>query len=314
MSLAVVKSEMSIPKLFVASKSHFAAVMDDIPLALDDNQTALFIGPIIVLIALIHNSVLFTYHLYRFIKSKKKPKLHRLSLFCMIVTLLFLLVVFLTEYTWAFPPPPHPALDPFSYIPCAWRMRIASFSWCIFKFTYYAFFMERLFLIFRGAPELEFQPNHIRCARIGLFLFWFGQQGLVLFIGQNYNGMDNNGVCTEDFEPWILCLVLAGDFSIANSISIIFARRLIAFDIQTTETQMTETNHTTNPPKAPSTSIQIATKSTILGVVAMTTTQMSLVGIAITKIAHLFLPLDAMINWFVLLCICFVISVMITGY
>ena len=278
------------------------------PLALNENLIALAIGPILALFALIHNLLLFIYHLCHFVKSSKKPALHRLSLFSMVVTLYFLVVLFLSEYQWSrsllkFPPPPHPALDPFSLIPCTWRIRTTALSWCAYKFVFYAFFMERLFSIFRGAPDLDFKAHHVRCSRIVLFGCWASQQGLAYFI----NGAQSDGdpsICLKDTDEWVLGLVCLGDLVISTTISVMFVRRLLAFDIKTKSSQIAAMPDTATEKdrERKSSSLRTARKSTILGLVGLITSEIAIICIAVTDLPHLWLPMDAVINsWGIML-------------
>merc|ERR1719242_68232 len=217
---------------------------------------------------------------------------------------MFLMVVFLSEYTWTFPAPPIPALDPFSLIPCRWRLRTATFFWVLFKFSHYFFFLERLFMIFRNVPELEFQKCQISGSRILLFGSWASQQGLIMLI----NDDPDSSICINETPPWLFGLVFIVDIVIATSISVMFSRRLLALHVQTTSIQMTPipsnstTAGATSADTDSSTTVKLARKSTILSIVALITSEMTLICFAVTKIPQIWLPLDAAINsWCVML-------------
>jgi len=270
--------------------------------ALDKNEIALTIAPILALVAWAHNSMLLLYHLFCFFKSKTRPKLYRHSLLFLLVIWLFLIVLFLNEYRWAFPTPPHPALDPFALMDCIWRIRITVVSWTVYRFSLFYFFLGRLFSIFRTVPALKFKPIHILSSRIGLFICWAANQSLIVFIRDDPSDMAK-GFCIPIFPEWVMAVVIIGDFIFCTSIQVMFTRRLLALNMQTVANRIDGTDSTTAPSATVETkTMKIARKSTVLTVVALISSELALCCIVLTKIVHIWLAVDCVINgWCIML-------------
>lgn len=286
------------------------------PLHLAQNETALAIGTIVTITAVIHNVALLIIHSHHIAKSKPKSHVQRLSLLSMAVTLAFLIVLFFTVYPWTFPIP-HPILNPIATLGCRWHFKLSGIFMISYKFSLYLLFMERLFAIFRNGADLQFNSNHILCARFVLGTCWLTEETLVLLCIDARHSESNPLICVDETKLFMLFIYITMDLTFCISISVMFTRRLLALHVQTT-TQVIAGNthietgsstqsgtHVSESSKESATSsisLSIASKSTLLSCVALITSELAIFGTAATGLFGLFLSLDCMVNsWCIML-------------
>lgn len=301
-------------------------------LSLTENETILAIGTIIACVAVINNMSLLVVHSFNFSKSTHFSRLHGLSLVSMALMVLFLIALSLTVYPWAFPIT-HVA-DPIAALECRWRLGIANVFWCANKFSLYFLFMERLFAVFENGGDLEFEPRHIRCARIVFGICWAIKQTLVLLFVDGFQSPEWDSRMCLLSPLWIGGLFLMMDFTFCTTISVMFARRLLACHVRTTTRHLARSStpisfsstmsasgdvqspsqNQQNPEvkrvempvnpisKEPTTPLKVALNSTILSFVALIASELTIILMTLTGFGHIWMALDSMVNgWCVLL-------------
>ena len=122
------------------------------------NVTAREISNVVITTAVIHNSILFIYHLIKTLPCVSKYRfsyMHKISLFTLFMIILYDLEYFRHLYF----------INPsVSWWSCAINIKICAVLWVISKMAGYWFFTERLFVVFQGT-KLRFPKYQIYLAR-----------------------------------------------------------------------------------------------------------------------------------------------------
>ena len=262
--------------------------------------------PLIVIlwIAAIHNIGLFIFHLYNYyiyVGITEIKLLARLSLIAIfsIVVYQFLNAVTKTYETWTS-----------STIPCATNIWFISVCFIFSKLVTYGLIIERLFTLFMKTP-FKFKPTCKIMTRSMLIIMFIIQTFLWIYYAefegtyteyqddQNRKNPNNEIYvfwCGQNYPSHILALLPLLDVIICILCSILFARRLIKFNIF-----LTRNNGKINQENV---SWKIATKSTFLTFVALLSTPLCVTLVIFIHHVDILTSIDSMINcWCLMLMI-----------
>ena len=289
----------------------------DVPLT----DTLIITRNIIASIAAIHNLILLIFHLFHTFSCCKQEKnktirLQNLSVACLCslcVYAIFSATMGWYKYT--------------SSLQCKWIIKIGMTLWSISKLIVYLFIMERLFIIFQKT-SLGFTKLQKNRARILFALYTVGIIGGSLSFGDGtYH--PSLSTCNSNISPYIIILAGFLDLAISSLISILFARKLLIINLRMIDNNMNvnrdqtatsnqESNNKNNsthdinnmdsisPRTVRVTSVydldsndatyKILTKSTLLTLIAILSTQSCLITTGIIGSNAMWACIDSVIN------------------
>ena len=141
------------------------------------NVTARQISNVVVTTAVIHNFIFSVYHFIKILQCISKRKLshmHKISLITLSVIFLYNLEC--VRHLYFLNPP-------VSWWSCTINIRICFISWVLSKIAGYSFFLERLFIVFRGT-KLRFSKHQISIAKTILLIDAILYISIIIFFVQ----------------------------------------------------------------------------------------------------------------------------------
>eukprot|EP01084_Bolivina_argentea_P179544 310241_1 len=231
-------------------------------------ETVLFI--LIPVIVLIHNIMLFIYHIYR-TKSSSISSLSIVALFSILMYIVASILFFHLPYQYR------------SWMPCKWRFIITYWTYLIARYCVYILLIERLFIVFH-LSYLEFSKIQILCARLLLALLLS-----LSFISVPISYID----CSVGLNPLVGVVGALFDFATCTIILILFSRRMRLLLCRSTK--MDETYYETL--------LYTLKKITILGMITCITTPLSIILFLLTHpFEYIFIFADNVVNsWCIVL-------------
>eukprot|EP01084_Bolivina_argentea_P077209 139989_1 len=177
-----------------------------------------------VLVVLVHNVIMFGYHLYGALGRNKSSRLYNtLSIEWLSVFSLFNMLI-LSAYATFIVFPCYPS----SW--CNWVLNISVIIYTCSKVSTYIFFLERLFIIINSIQTLI--PAQITTCQMQILRIFIVLWGLFATIstcvsGNGYYSIDQ-AMCMYNYPTFIPIFVILGDCSIGTMICIILSRTLIS--------------------------------------------------------------------------------------
>eukprot|EP01084_Bolivina_argentea_P311728 539615_1 len=263
------------------------------------------ISSAIATISLLLNVAILCYHTFRTLPCITKIKIARvqyLSLFCLVMTVLFNLDVCFTSF----------GIHP-SSLSCAWVIKLAVASYLFQKIALYGLLLERLFCVFEHSA-LKFQKYQVypsRCIVVTTLLFIL----IIVFIF--VDGITHHeNYCVANYPFWINGLGAIIDIAFLIVISIMFARRLILLNVclPTRNPELSTTSsmrsmsdlHNNNSNRTENIlngrMWKLLKKSTGLTFIALVTTELSLLLSGVLGIQTIWTSLDSVVN-----CLCIIL-------
>ena len=231
---------------------------------------------------LVHNAfcvTLFAYHICTKINQKRPIfRIEWLSAFS-------LLTIFMISISVIF------MLNPIhsTSICCIYIVTFSTIAYASSKWAIYNFFLERLFIVNNKSSIGSFSSIQKQLWRIFLCFWFVCQLCFCLIFGQNSEFSTNQKICHSKFPPFVLGIVSLGDLIISLTISILLCRALLIRIHQNCE-------HTLKNEYI------LLKKFVLLSVIAVGTSQLSLMMTVICSFGSLWLSLDSAINaWCILL-------------
>eukprot|EP01084_Bolivina_argentea_P311729 539616_1 len=178
------------------------------------------ISSAIATISLLLNVAILCYHTFRTLPCITKIKIARvqyLSLFCLVMTVLFNLDVCFTSF----------GIHP-SSLSCAWVIKLVVASYLFQKIALYGLLLERLFCVFEESALCfySYQVYSSRCIVLVTLL------SILIIVFTFVDGITHHeNYCIAHYPLWINGIGAIVDITFLIIISIMFARRLILLNL-----------------------------------------------------------------------------------
>ena len=232
----------------------------------------------------VHNIVCLTIFSYNIFISNRSRSIHRIewiSLFTLLTILIFSCSILCILY-------------PFNstQTACIYIVTFSTIAYSLSKLSLYNFFLERLFIITNKASIQTdtFSTRNIKIWRIALYLWALFISSLFITFGHNAYFSQNQQFCFSKYPPFVLGIVSLGDLIISLSISILLCRALLFAIHQNCGDQQIQNEYI------------LLKKFVLLSVIAVITTQLSLIVTIVLSFGTLWTSLDSVINvWCILL-------------